>query len=101
MPRRLRLAAVFALSAAAIWDLTRPPSQQWSAHAAVSAIHAYQSTVAPRIAATGLACRFTPTCSHYAEAVIARDGMVPGTAKAIWRVVRCGPWTAMGTVDQP
>jgi putative membrane protein insertion efficiency factor len=101
MSRRLRLAIVLALSAIVLWDLTRPPARQWSAAAAVAAIHLYQATLSPRLAATGLACRFTPTCSHYAEVVIARDGMLVGTWKAAWRVMRCGPWTPLGTVDRP
>ena len=24
-----------------------------------------------------------------------------GTAKTIWRIARCGPWTKLGTVDPP
>jgi len=33
-------------------------------------------------------CRFTPTCSRYAEAVIARDGVIRGGMKAITRIAR-------------
>jgi putative component of membrane protein insertase Oxa1/YidC/SpoIIIJ protein YidD len=48
-----------------------------------------------------LRCRFTPTCSRYAEIVIARDGAVRGGIKAIERIARCGPWTKPGTRDDP
>ena len=52
-------------------------------------------------ARAGLRCRFAPTCSRYAEAVIVRDGVVRGGLKALTRIARCGPWTAPGTRDEP
>jgi putative membrane protein insertion efficiency factor len=48
-----------------------------------------------------LRCRFTPTCSRYAEVVIARDGLLKGGAETARRLLRCGPWTPLGTVDEP
>jgi hypothetical protein len=68
---------------------------------AIGGIHVYQRTLAPFADQAGARCRFTPTCSHYAEAVIARDGPVRGGWKAVKRIARCGPWTAMGTHDEP
>jgi uncharacterized protein len=68
---------------------------------AIAGIHAYQAAVAPVAAKIGLRCRFTPTCSHYAEAAIARDGVIRGGWKTITRIARCGPWTAPGTEDEP
>jgi len=68
---------------------------------AVAGIHAYRRTLAPVAARVGLQCRFTPTCSHYAEAVIEREGLGRGGWKAIRRIARCGPWTARGRVDEP
>jgi uncharacterized protein len=68
---------------------------------ALGGIHAYQRTLAPLAARAGLRCRFTPTCSRYAEAVIARDGVVRGGLRAVARIARCGPWTAPGTRDDP
>jgi putative membrane protein insertion efficiency factor len=68
---------------------------------AIRSIHFYQRALAPVAASVGLRCRFTPTCSRYAEAVIARDGVVRGGLKAIARVARCGPWTPDGTIDEP
>jgi len=68
---------------------------------AIAAIHGYQQTVSPVAARLGLRCRFTPTCSRYAEEVIARDGVTRGGWKTLRRVVRCGPWTPMGTNDPP
>jgi putative membrane protein insertion efficiency factor len=68
---------------------------------AIGSIHFYQRALAPVAARVGLRCRFTPTCSRYAETVIARDGVVRGGLKAIARVARCGPWTPAGTIDEP
>jgi uncharacterized protein len=68
---------------------------------AIASIHGYQRALAPAAARLGLRCRFTPTCSRYAETVIARDGAFRGGAKALVRIARCGPWTPAGTVDEP
>ena len=69
--------------------------------AALGAIHFYQQRLAPFADAAGVRCRMTPTCSRYAEAVIARDGLFRGGLKAAARVARCGPWTPAGTQDLP
>ena len=68
---------------------------------ALGSIHIYQRALAPAAARIGLRCRFTPTCSRYAETVIARDGAVLGGVRALRRIARCGPWTARGTRDDP
>jgi putative membrane protein insertion efficiency factor len=45
-------------------------------------------------------CRFHPSCSAYAEQAVRELGVVRGGALAIWRLLRCGPWTG-GGVDYP
>jgi putative membrane protein insertion efficiency factor len=99
--RRRVIAATFGVVALIALDSSRAPERQLLARAAVGGIHAYQSTVSRLFAASGVACRFDPTCSHYGEAVITRFGLVRGGWMAAKRVLRCGPWTAMGTVDPP
>jgi putative membrane protein insertion efficiency factor len=89
------------LLAALAWDVARPPGEQWSAAAAVSGIHLYQRTASPLVARIGGRCRFSPTCSRYAEQVIARQGLLRGGWRAAKRIGRCGPWTPAGTVDLP
>ena len=37
------------------------------------------------------ACRFQPTCSHYAYEAIDTHGVFRGSAMAIWRILRCNP----------
>ena len=100
MGRLLRLAVLVA-AGAILFDVTRPPARQASARFAVAGIHFYQRTLSPAAARAGAVCRFTPTCSHYAESVIARDGILRGGWLSLRRIARCGPWTEVGTEDWP
>lgn len=99
--RRAAIVVLACLAGVFAWDVTRAPASQWSAGAAVSLIHVYQRAVAPLLGATGVRCRFTPSCSRYAEASIERHGLLRGGWRAARRIARCGPWTPMGTVDPP
>jgi putative membrane protein insertion efficiency factor len=45
-------------------------------------------------------CRFHPSCSAYAEQAVREIGVARGVPLAVWRILRCGPWTA-GGVDYP
>ena len=80
-------------------DLRRPPAAQWSTAAAVGSIHLYQATLSPIYAKLGVQCRFTQTCSHYGEEAVKKYGLAKGGYLATKRILRCGPWTARGTVD--
>jgi putative membrane protein insertion efficiency factor len=42
------------------------------------------------------ACRFTPSCSHYAVEAVQRRGPIVGTALAVWRILRCNPLSKGG-----
>ncbi|MEE2775795.1 MAG: membrane protein insertion efficiency factor YidD [Acidobacteriota bacterium] len=64
-------------------------------------IDRYQGSLSSAVAHTGARCRFEPSCSHYAEAVIGSDGALVGGARAAWRIARCGPWTPLGTSEPP
>ena len=96
----VRLAVIVA-AGAVLYDATRPPSRQATARVAIAGIHAYQRVLSPAAARSGVVCRFTPTCSRYAEAVIARKGIVQGGWLTLKRIARCGPWTPAGTKDEP
>lgn len=56
-------------------------------------IRLYQLTLGRMV---GDRCRFHPTCSRYAVEAIETQGLIMGGARAAWRVLRCGPWTAGG-----
>lgn len=94
------LAAILVLAVLAV-DLTRPPGKQLSAGSMLAVIEIYQATLSSRLEKGGVRCRFEPTCSHYAEAVIRRDGALVGLWRTAVRIARCGPWTPAGAVDQP
>jgi putative membrane protein insertion efficiency factor len=99
---RLRWAALPLLLLALLGlDLARPPDSQASARLLLGGIHLYQATLSPHMSALGVQCRFSPSCSHYAEGAIARYGALSGSLRAAWRIVRCGPWTRLGTYDPP
>jgi hypothetical protein len=44
-------------------------------------------------------CRFQPTCSEYAAIAIATHGPLRGSTLAIWRLLRCHPFSK-GGLDQ-
>lgn len=44
----------------------------------------------------GRQCRFTPSCSEFAEEAIERHGALQGAWLAMRRVSRCHPWHAGG-----
>lgn len=44
----------------------------------------------------GQQCRFTPTCSEFAEEAIERHGALQGAWLAMRRISRCHPWHAGG-----
>lgn len=39
------------------------------------------------------ACKFKPTCSEYAIQAIETHGTFKGLRLAIWRILRCSPFT--------
>lgn len=41
-------------------------------------------------------CRFTPTCSRYAIDAVREWGIVIGTVLALWRIIRCNPFSKGG-----
>lgn len=43
-------------------------------------------------------CKYYPTCSCYALTAVERFGALRGSILAMWRLLRCNPWS-MGGVD--
>ena len=48
------------------------------------------------LAGSGFGCRFTPTCSEYAQQALEHHGPVRGGWLALKRISRCGPWGGNG-----
>lgn len=43
-------------------------------------------------------CKYYPTCSSYALEAVKKFGFFRGGWLAVWRILRCNPWS-MGGVD--
>jgi len=56
-------------------------------------IRYYQKHISPTKPAC---CKYRPTCSSYAIEAIEEWGVIRGLALAIWRVLRCNPFSKGG-----
>lgn len=56
-------------------------------------IRFYQRRISPGLPA---ACRYEPTCSHYAYQAIEQYGTLKGGWLAVRRLARCVPWRPGG-----
>jgi putative membrane protein insertion efficiency factor len=65
--------------------------------ALIAPIVAYQRVISPFIAPR---CRYYPSCSAYAVEAIREFGVARGLVLAVWRLLRCNPWSH-GGVDHP
>jgi uncharacterized protein len=59
----------------------------------VKLIDVYRLTLGVHL---GGQCRFEPSCSAYAQEAIRGHGPFKGSGLALWRILRCGPWTRGG-----
>lgn len=41
-------------------------------------------------------CRFTPSCSEYAVQALTEWGVIIGLILALWRIIRCNPYSKGG-----
>jgi len=55
----------------------------------VAAVEMYRHMVSPF---RPPACRFTPTCSHYAVQALTSFGALRGGWLTVLRIGKCGPW---------
>ncbi len=56
-------------------------------------IRVYKYAISPLLP---MACRYTPTCSSYAEQAIKKYGVIKGSWLAAKRIARCHPWGGHG-----
>jgi uncharacterized protein len=62
-------------------------------------LRAIRIALMPFVATTSITprvCKYEPTCSHYAEQAIRTHGPIKGMGLAVWRVLRCNPWSRGG-----
>lgn len=67
---------------------------QWLGYAL---LRFYQVAISPLLPRS---CKYYPSCSAYAVEAIKVQGFFKGVALAVWRVLRCNPWSR-GGVDFP
>jgi uncharacterized protein len=60
----------------------------------IGLIRLYRVAAGPLVPAG--TCKFHPSCSAYALEALRRYGLVRGTALAVWRLLRCHPWSHGG-----
>ena len=56
-------------------------------------VRAYQIGISPYI---GAHCRYTPTCSAYFIEAVEKYGVFKGGILALWRIIRCNPFSKGG-----
>lgn len=59
----------------------------------IGLIRFYRRRISPL---TPPSCKYIPTCSEYGLVAIQRFGALKGGALALWRVLRCNPWSRGG-----
>ncbi len=57
-------------------------------------IRFYRKYISPLKSAPS--CRFYPTCSAYAIEAIEKRGVIVGVILALWRILRCNPFSKGG-----
>jgi uncharacterized protein len=65
----------------------------WIARILRAFVRGYQLLARPLVPA---ACRYEPSCSHYALDALGRHGAIAGSWLAVKRVLRCHPWSEGG-----
>jgi uncharacterized protein len=59
----------------------------------ISILKFYKKFISPALPDS---CRFYPTCSEYAAAAVRKYGVLKGSIKAIYRIIRCNPFNKGG-----
>ena len=80
-------------------DGSRAPERQLGAQGLLLVIDLYQATLSKAMPSMGVQCHFRPTCSRYTEEAIRRHGSAKGLRLGAWRIMRCGPWSEIDTLD--
>ena len=60
----------------------------------IAMIRGYQKYISPYKLYSH--CKYRPTCSEYAVQALRRFGCIKGTLLAVWRILRCNPFSRGG-----
>ncbi len=59
----------------------------------VAPIEVYRRLISPALPRR---CKYEPTCSRYAVQAVGEYGILRGLVLAVWRLLRCNPWSHGG-----
>jgi len=59
----------------------------------ISILRFYKKFISPALPES---CRFYPTCSEYAVTAVKKYGVLKGSIKSIYRIIRCNPFNKGG-----
>jgi putative membrane protein insertion efficiency factor len=59
----------------------------------ISILKFYKKFISPALPDS---CRFYPTCSEYAATAVGKYGVLKGSIKSIYRIIRCNPFNKGG-----
>lgn len=59
----------------------------------ISVLRFYKKFISPALPDS---CRFYPTCSEYAVTAVEKYGVLRGSIKSIYRIIRCNPFNKGG-----
>jgi putative membrane protein insertion efficiency factor len=85
----------------AVIDFGRAPADQLTNRVLIRGVRLYRVHLSPLLSLGGVRCRLVPSCSRYSEEALRQYGAIHGGWLTLCRLARCGPWTAIGTVDPP
>ncbi|MDR1738669.1 MAG: membrane protein insertion efficiency factor YidD [Candidatus Symbiothrix sp.] len=67
--------------------------KQITVYLALLPVRFYRAAISPHLPPT---CRYTPTCSEYAQIALLKYGVAKGGWLALKRICRCHPWGGHG-----
>jgi len=59
-------------------------------------INFYQKHISVWFESKNVHCKYHPTCSEYTKQAIEKYGVIKGTIKGIYRILRCNPFSKGG-----
>ena len=65
----------------------------------IALVRFYQKRISP-LKPSGT-CKYIPTCSEYAVQALEKHGALKGSILAVWRILRCNPFSEGGLDPVP
>lgn len=65
----------------------------WARIAVLAPVQLYRRLISPALPRR---CKYEPTCSLYATQALREYGILRGLTLAVWRLLRCNPWSHGG-----